>query len=733
MVFDFSTIKHIFRENEKHYNLALLFLSINHPDNFPNFISPIEFCTKYDFKKIELDYYISELLESDISKTNIFLLKTANDKSYYFHEKGKLAKILKVLVQDYLERKFEKTMERQWRKFDYDIKIPLNYDELSEIVLLITEKHRLFNDGLKSSLLRFLPSYINYLEYKIEQKYERLSKRKLLISRDFEMIDYLKTSMDLTEVPSEPPKLIEKKTIEIFDKIKYFNKKNLDSIKLSKTKINKLIKNKKFDEALREINKILPLFDKIDSEIQFFEKTSTIDEKYYYMRLFFYNKKIDCLINLNKLEEILGVAIKTYDLQTISEKVIELIELEQYETAYEISEKAIDPYKKLSHEDLLEARNTLNWDTYAHFHNKIIDEFKNNNYENALIIIDKFLNFNPNDQEMVENQIKAYFYLGKYEKALEMVNDAIEKWPKYPKSVPINWELIGTEEAGDIIEDSQKDEIDNIYYGYKFCHLKARILLNMEKYNESLQILEKIIKVNPNISETYFLRSLNESELGNLDQALQSIDFAIKIDSNKDLYYGVKSDFLHKLNRNSDALKMVNKAMELNPKKPIYYNIKAKILLFMNRPNSALDTINHGIKRFPDFSTFYKTKSLILSDDEKSLEALEKAEKLGVNISYYNKAQLLYNLGRNDEALKAMNIHIKKYPEELISHELKAAILAELGRFDEAFKSFDKINEINAEYSNVSSIRHHIYNKMAYYYTEKRKKEEAIEAIKESD
>ncbi|MFX1570116.1 MAG: tetratricopeptide repeat protein [Promethearchaeota archaeon] len=733
LIFDYLTYRQIFRDNEKHYNLTLLFLAINHPDNYPNYISLKDFCTNYDIKKTELDYYIGELLEPSYSSIKLFSLNINNEKSYFFHEKGKLAKILKALIQDYLDKKFQKTMEKEWRKYDYDIKIPLSYDELLEIVSIIIDKHAFLKQELRSSLLVFLPSFINYLEYKIEQKYEKLSKKKSSISREFEIIEYLKTSMDLTEI--EHPKLKEERKLEISEEIDYIDKKTLDSLEKSKIKINSLIKENHYTEALKEINESLPIFEKVDEEIQFFElnKLSKINMEYYELRLFFYINKMKCLVKLRNFDDLLENAIITYDLDSISNVVIDLIEIEQYKIANDIYDKAFDPYNKLSGDDRNEAIGEFWWGIHSYFHNKIVDEFRNKTYENALTIINKYLNFSPNDEEMVELKIKAYFYLKEYEKAIEITDNAIKKWPKRPEH--IKWKLTEEEKEEPIWalmldKEKDKDKIESISYGYKFCHLKARILLNMKKYDESLEILEKIIKANPNISESYYLKSLIEYELNHSEQALELLNFAIDIDPNEDLYYGVKADFLFNFNKYSDALEVINKSIELNSRKPIYYNIKAKILLFMNKPNNALKVIDHAIQEFPEFSGFYKTKSLILSNQEKSLIALEKAEELGDKISYYNKAQTLYNLGRSDEALKAINIELNKNFDDPIGFELKAAILAELGRFDEAFNAYEKINEINADYAKITNIKSHIYNKMAYYFAEEGNQEEAVKAIK---
>jgi len=741
--FDYVSHKKIFRENERLYNLTLLFLSINHPESFPDYLKPLDFCTKYNFKKVELNYYISELLEPELSHIKIFQIETDDEKTYYFHEKEKLAKVLKILIQDYLEKKFEKRLEKEWRKFDYDIKIPINHDEISEMALNLTEKHNFVKNGLMSSLLRFLPGYIDYLEYRIEKKYEKLSKKKKLLSREFERIEYLKISMELTEVPKKPPKLREEPKIETSKEIQYFNQETLSSFKSSKLIILDLIKKNRYIKALNEINSKIPILEEIDKKVQFFEHDYLIDREHYFLRNFFYVKKLESLIKLENYESIIDVAIKAYDIDTISNLIINLIEVDQFKLAHEIFDEAIDPFGKLSGDNLTEEKGSVYLDIHAHFHNKIVDNFRSGLYEDSLIVIEKYLRYNPNSYEFIEFKIRAYYFLGNYEKAMNLVDEAIKKWPKEPKNYPIDWESFAedideiVEEANEIVkgnEESELEEDENKYATFKFCHLKARLLLDLKRYDESLNLLGKIIKANPEISETYFLKSLNEYKLNELDKAIKSIDIAIQLEPSKDLYYGFKSDILEKLNNHTEALESINKAIELNQRKPLYLNLKAKILLFMNKHKLALKTINEAIDRFPEVGSLYETKSIIIYGDEsEALKAIEKAEDLGREVSRYNKAQLLDNLGRYEEALETIEIEINEDSENYGNYDLKASILTGLNRFEEALKFREKSLSMSGLSDRDSGcIKEQILNDYATYLAEKGDKEKAIEVAKEA-
>ncbi|MCK4380044.1 MAG: hypothetical protein KAW51_02830, partial [Candidatus Lokiarchaeota archaeon] len=52
-------------KDEEDFNKILLFLSINHPDNYPEFISTKEFSLKYKIDRTTLDYYIREIVDNE--------------------------------------------------------------------------------------------------------------------------------------------------------------------------------------------------------------------------------------------------------------------------------------------------------------------------------------------------------------------------------------------------------------------------------------------------------------------------------------------------------------------------------------------------------------------------------------------------------------------------------------------------------------------------------------------
>jgi len=157
---DYSKVNTILK-NEEDFHKILLFLSINHPDFYPDYLSFEDFSRFFDIKKRILDFWVNEIVESDLYDLKFFKLDVSPDKHYYFHSNGKLEKILRAITEEHIET--NKYLEKFGRSGSFDFIIEDILEEICEM---------LFNQNFKESLREFLPQYIKYLAYKIEIKKE---------------------------------------------------------------------------------------------------------------------------------------------------------------------------------------------------------------------------------------------------------------------------------------------------------------------------------------------------------------------------------------------------------------------------------------------------------------------------------------------------------------------------------------------------------------------------------
>ncbi len=236
--------------NEEDFNKILLYISINHPDQYPDYISTEEFSSKYRIKQSKLEYYIDEIVENNIYPIKFFKLVVSSDEKYYLQEDEKLEKILRAITEGhitkftYLDKLFSRSMNR--RAIVREI-----LEEICEV---------LFNNDLEKTLREFLPDYINYLAYKVEAKIEfkeSLDKLEGIIWQDMIEIFQSNESKDFEQQYEEE--------LEEINKQIESNPKNLD---LYYSKIRILVYFDQFDEVLELLDEILEMFPANEKDIK---------------------------------------------------------------------------------------------------------------------------------------------------------------------------------------------------------------------------------------------------------------------------------------------------------------------------------------------------------------------------------------------------------------------------------------------------------------------------------
>ena len=155
---DYSKVSNILKE-EVDFDKVLLFISTNHPDFYPDYISFDEFSRFYHIKKKTLDYWVDEIVESNLFNLKFFKLEVFPDKCYYFRSDDKLERILRAITEDHIT------------KYTFLVKFGKS-EAMSSIIDDILEEIciKIFNEDLRDQLKDFLPEYIRVLAYKIETK-----------------------------------------------------------------------------------------------------------------------------------------------------------------------------------------------------------------------------------------------------------------------------------------------------------------------------------------------------------------------------------------------------------------------------------------------------------------------------------------------------------------------------------------------------------------------------------
>ena len=396
-------------ENEQDYDKVLLFLAINHPDRFPNNISPEEFSEKYNIKLIKLNFVVLRIVEENIFPVKFFKLDS-DGKTYYFQANEKLERMLNVIVEDHVT-KFTYLNNLEEEKTE-----GVSTLTMSNIITPILEEiiDNLFDSGLKSTLIAFLPSYINYLAYKIEKE------RKLLDTFDkLEGLIWKEImTFNFTEVKDQyyidPAKSFE----ENLEKINGVIEKNPKKLDLYYFKSKILMYFDKYSETIALLDGMLKDFPENEKDLKM-KKASVLKR----MR--------DLDGGLKIINELIGKYPK--DNELLNYKAFWFQYLNRKEEALEILLKLIER----------EPDNGIYYDSYG----EILMVF--NDYELAIGKFQKALELDPNSWYIYQTFIKlgiCYRELKDYDKALEYLtkgeelidqssseNDTKQMWHSYAK------------------------------------------------------------------------------------------------------------------------------------------------------------------------------------------------------------------------------------------------------------------------------------------------------------
>jgi tetratricopeptide (TPR) repeat protein len=153
-------------ESKEDFFKILLYLSINHPSQYPTFISTEKFVKKYGLELVVLEFHVLQIVEKKIFPVKFFKLEGKIDEIYFFQANEKLETMLNAVVEEhitkftYLNKLYEEEKDKT-----YSTTLESTIDAILDEVC-----GSLFHEGQRSSLKKMLPSYIAYLAYKVEKE-----------------------------------------------------------------------------------------------------------------------------------------------------------------------------------------------------------------------------------------------------------------------------------------------------------------------------------------------------------------------------------------------------------------------------------------------------------------------------------------------------------------------------------------------------------------------------------
>jgi len=556
--------------DETDFEKIILYLMLNHPDQFPKNISVKEFANKYGIKQSKLEYYIDEIVENQIYPIKFFTLNPSPGIFYYFQEYGKVESMLRTISENHIT-KFTYLNRLFSRDFDA---FTIEKAVLEDIC------GYLFNNALRDSLRIFLPSYINYLAYKFEAKVElkeTYDKLDAIIWQNMINIFQSRSPEDLEYQFMGQNEINYQLDTVLLELLKPYYIKHL---RARNKEFQSLIDNKEYYKALESIEKTLKSQE--DDRILLIVKA---------MVLCYMNRYKDALILLNDELKLSGsgdrILVLSYFLTAFSSLTIG-----DFTRALELGNESIwkFPEHALSHatRGLVLAYNYI----YKFDSEKakqdyglndldkalMMESFKpniallfmlksralleSNNFEESIQLTDRAISLVPTKVDLYLSKTTILMYFNEYPDLLDLLDDMLEKFPNIEKDLKMKkasvYKLLGDLEAGfkvvdELLENNPEDKELRSFkaYWYQYMNKKeealrlleelielekdngefydsyGEILMNYEEYEKAVEAFQRAIELSKDgwfIYQTYIKLGICFKELGNNELAVKYLN-----------------------------------------------------------------------------------------------------------------------------------------------------------------------------------------------------------------
>ena len=255
--------------------------------------------------------------------------------------------------------------------------------------------------------------------------------------------------------------------------------------------------------------------------------------------------------------------------------------------------------------------------------------------------------------------------------------------------------------------------------------------------NENSEAIRKfniVIRINPELFQTYFFRGVAKFNLGDYVGARSDFSKAVSLHPYFTHAFHYRGITQERLNNYNSALKDYNLALEIDPVNPDIYSSRGFTRMLLNDTTGSLQDYNEAIMLDPYNYHAYLNRSLVWSmkkDFEKALKDCSKAISINkYNIeAFFRRGVIYYNKGDMDKALEDFNFMIRvdstnsrafyyralsKYkqqdlagamadynrvieldPLNALTYYNRAILKTQVGDEQDAIRDYDKVVELN--------------------------------------
>jgi tetratricopeptide (TPR) repeat protein len=279
-----------------------------------------------------------------------------------------------------------------------------------------------------------------------------------------------------------------------------------------------------------------------------------------------------------------------------------------------------------------------------------------------LHVLDKMIKANPNNASLYFERAKTYDETGNIDTALSNVKTAIVKDSSnaayYFYMSDLFMKKPSPKNAINVMERLAQSQPKNKMAYIKLAELYIAIGKKDEKgkYEESLQNIEKALKLDPNLPEAYFWLGYNYKEMNMTDKAIASFSKAVALKPDYEDAY-VYLGLLSEEKKDPKASEYFTTAIRLNPKDTAAIYARGK--------------------HYQDIDSFQKA-----IDDYRKILDLDP----GKRNANYGIGYCLYYLKKYDDALGYFSKVLLINPQDAAAHYSRSLCYEALGQADKAKK-----------------------------------------------
>lgn len=223
---------------------------------------------------------------------------------------------------------------------------------------------------------------------------------------------------------------------------------------------------------------------------------------------------------------------------------------------------------------------------------------------------------------------------------------------------------------------------------------------------EAQALYEKILKKEPNHSDSLHLLGVIFCQTKQLQRAVDSIDKAIKINPSNEVFYSNRGNVLSDLKQLDAAVASYDEAIKLDPSYAEAYFNRGNALQDLKQLNAAVASYDKAIELVPGYTEAYYNRGNALKELKQfdvAVASYDEAIKSDPSYAeaYSNRGNALQDLKQLDAAVASYDRAIQLKPDYAEAYYNRGNVLKNLKQLSAAVASYDKATQLKQDYASA--------------------------------